>query len=398
MAKKRISHVLLCLFILLILAGCWDSTPIEERGFVVGSALDMKEGRTDGNQELTLTNQFVVPPAISAAAGEEGGGSEAETAFTNVSASGDSIDAMDTEMASLTSKMPFFEHLKLLVISEELASESHLFANTFDIFLRSNQMRRTVKVVVAGDEARELLDFQPKNEQLPAVFINDMLEKSLEKTGLFKPALVGDIHQYLLRNNSFTIPRMSLKGNNIEYDGSAVFHGYKDRMVGTLNKEEMTALNLMLNGMNGGTLEFEYKGDLITFQVYNAKNAIKIDDKNPESIKFNAAVGLEGAIAEVFGNKNMSNPQHIEGIEKAAAKKVEEIINDVVEKSQQELHADIFDFDNQLRERHYDTWQMIKDDWDHGEDYYAKSKVNVKAEVKIRTAGASNKSEGNRKE
>jgi spore germination protein len=160
----------------------------------------------------------------------------------------------------------------------------------------------------------------------------------------------------------------------------------------------MTGLNLMLGDMHGGTMEFKYKGDLITFQIFNAKAVTRIDDKNPHRLKFNIDLGIEGGIIEVFGNKNFNNLKYIEGVEKAAEKKAEEIISSLIEKAQTELHAEIFDFDNQLRERHYDTWQKIKDNWDHGEDYYAKSEIHVKAKVKVRSIGALNRTKNNNKE
>lgn len=391
---RRGYYVCLCILMMTLLTGCWDNVPIEERGFVIGSALDMKDEKINGNYELTLTNQFVVPAGASTTTG---GGGEEQEAFANLSASGNSVFAMDEEMASLTSKIPFFEHLKLLVISEELLSTPHLFADTLDMFVRDKEMRRGVKVVVT-EEAKALFDFKPENAKLPAVYINDMLEDSLEKTSLFKPVLVGDIHEFLLTNRSFTIPKMTSKGDKVQYEGAAVFHGFKDKMVGSLDRDEMIGLNLIMGGMHGGTLEFDFEGDLITFRIYNAKAVVKINPKDPENIKIDIDIGLEGGVAEVFGNKSLDNPENIKGIEKAAAKEVEKIINRTVEKAQKELNADIFGFGDKLRQRHYKTWQKIKDDWDHGENYFAKSDVHVKAKAKIRTAGASNKTESKRKE
>src|SRR5690625_2075693 len=215
MVVKRGYHVCICVLVMTLLTGCWDNVPIEERGFVVGSALDMKDGKIDGNYELTLTNQFVVPAGVSTTTG---GGEGEQGAFTNLSASGSSVFAMDEEMASLTSKTPFFEHLKLLVISEELLSTPHLFANTLDMFVRDKEMRRGVKVVVAEGEAKALFDFKPENAKLPAVYIDDMLEDSLKKTSLFKPVRVGDIHEHLLTNESFTIPKMTSQGDKVIYE------------------------------------------------------------------------------------------------------------------------------------------------------------------------------------
>src|SRR5690625_2722024 len=211
MSMKRRYNVFVYFFMMLFLTGCWDNVSIEERGFVVGVALDKENQKKNGNYQLTLTNQFVIP---SGASTNTTGGSGDLNAFVNFSASGESIFAIDMDMASLTSKIPFFQHLQLLVVSEELISTPNLFANTLDIFVRDKQMRRGINVIVAEGEAKDILDIQPENEKLPAIYIDDMLEESLKKTSLFKPVYVGDIHEYLLTNNSFTkIGRASCSEN-----------------------------------------------------------------------------------------------------------------------------------------------------------------------------------------
>ncbi len=47
------------------LAGCWDRVEIEDRGFVVGAALDLPDEGTEENK-IKLTNQFVVPSGLGA--------------------------------------------------------------------------------------------------------------------------------------------------------------------------------------------------------------------------------------------------------------------------------------------------------------------------------------------
>lgn len=58
--------------VLTLLTGCWDELPIDENGFVVGAAIDLAEEGAEGTPQITLTNQFVIPSALSHA-GQEGG-------------------------------------------------------------------------------------------------------------------------------------------------------------------------------------------------------------------------------------------------------------------------------------------------------------------------------------
>lgn len=380
---------------MMLLTGCWDNVPIEERGFVVGSSLDKEEKKVNDNDELLLTNQFVIPPGIGSNASGE---SPQASAFVNLTAKGDSVFAMDADMASLTSKMPFFEHLQLLVISEELISTPKLFENTLDIFVRDKQMRRGINVIVA-ERAKDILEIQPKNEKLPAVYINDLLEDSLKKTSLFQPIHIGDIHEYLLTNSSFTIPKFTPLEHEAKYEGTAVYHGFENKVVGSLNKDEVMALNFITSiDMHGGTLEFTFREHLITFQIYNTKSKVKLGVKDPKKIKIHVDIGVEGGIAEVFGNISLNNSENAKKIEEAAAKELEKLVHKTVEKAQQELNADIFGFDDKLRKRHYHTWQKIKNDWDHGANYFANSDIQITAKVKIRTTGATDKVNLDKKE
>jgi spore germination protein len=391
MIKK--TYLFIGLIMLMLLTGCWDNIPIEERGFVVGSAIDMKDSKTNGNYDLTLTNQFIVPTGLSTGINQSGG----PKAYMNLSASGTSVFAIDEAMASLTSKIPFFQHLKVLVVSKELVNTPHLLANIMDVFERDKEMRRSIKVIVAEDEAKKVLNALPENEQIPTMYINDLLEESLEKTSLFKPIHVGNIHEYLLTNESFTIPEVTNTKGEMEYVGGAIFNGHDDRVVGTMTKDEMTGMNLITGGTHGGIIEFEYKDHLITFSIFNAKREMDIDTTDPHHLKINMDVGLEGGIVELFGNLNVKDPKTISELEDRVSEEVEKIVNQSIAKSK-ELNAEVFEISKILRERHYDTWQKIEGNWDSGENYYVKSDIHVKAKARIRTGGASRKSESYRKE
>lgn len=391
---KRKCHILGYFLVIMLLTGCWDNISIEERGFVVGTALDKKDEKGDGSYLLTMTNQFVVPPGVST----NGAGIE-QSAFVNLEGSGDSIFAIDTDMASLTSKAPFFGHLQLLVISEDLMLTPNLFLNALDLFVRDKQMRRGINVIVSEGEAKDVLDIQPENEKIPAIYIDNMLEDSLRETSLFKPVYVGDIHEYLLTNNSFTIPKIIAAENKAEYGGAVVYHGFKNRIVGSLTKEEMIGLNLVSSkDMHGGILELNFEGVPITFKIYNTKGKVEINATDPDQLKINVEVGVEGGIAEVFGMKNLNSPENLEEIEKIASKKVEKLVNKVIEKAQGEFNAEIFGFDDKMRERHYRTWEKIKNDWDQGENYFSKSDIEVTGKVRIRTAGAIDKAKSDEEE
>lgn len=68
----------------------------------------------------------------------------------------------------------------------------------------------------------------------------------------------------------------------------------------------------------------------MAFRIYNAKSKEKIDEED-------------------FGKKYLNNSKNLEEIEKLPSKKVEEFVNNNIEKAKSELNAEIFGFDDKMR-------------------------------------------------
>lgn len=389
MIKKKYHLLIICLSVAL-LTGCWDNVPIEENGFIAGSAIDVKNGKVNGNYHLLLTNQFVTTQAITTS-GEEGAGEQ--EAYMNVAAGGDSLFKISDKMAVKISDPPFYGHLKVIIVSKELAATPHLFANMLDLFLSGKQMRRDLKVIVADGEANKMLDVLPENEEVPAIYIDNLLSESLKQTSVFDPIVIGEIQERLLANESFVLPEVRQNDGEVEYEGASVFHGMKSQMVGSMNTQEVTGLSMVTGGDQGGSIELKYRDHLITFRIYNEQGTIDIDTTNPEKLAINMQIKLEGGIAEIFGNENLRDPQEITWIEKQVGKEAEKYAKQAISKSK-DLNADIFGIGDQLKKKHYDTWQKIKKDWEAGENYFQKSDIDVQANAKIRTSGAIERVEG----
>lgn len=387
MNKRKHPIIIYCLLTLLLM-GCWDETNIEERGFIVGSAIDLEDEKKNDNHQVILTNQFVIPPGIGTPS-DSGDGTQ--KAYLNLSASGDSLFVIDKKMRTSINVIPFFEHLKVIVISEDVLGIPHLFPNIMDVFFRNYEIRRVPQIIIAKGEARKILDITPENEKVPALYMDTLLGKKTGDTGTLRPVQLGDIHEYFLNDSTFTIPMYIPSENKLDYEAGVVFHGYEGKLVGTLNKQEMQGLNLALGEFQGGPIEFEYEGNLVTFNINKANSKIKIDTKDQEKILVSLKVNAEGRIAEVFGTQKIMDPKTVDKIEEKAAERIEEIIKKTVEKAQKELQADVFGLKTKLNQRHYQTWQRVKDDWDHGDYYFGKSIFHVKAKVRIRTAGESEK-------
>lgn len=182
MSKRWRCGWILCLVFLT--TGCWDRVEIENRGFVIGVAIDAAKekqaketeekeapSKPKGKQRFVATHQFVVPGALKGQGGGGGqqGGGQGGDAFLNLSSEGNTMFEIARTFATRTSRSPYLEHLKIIIVSEELAKKGQ-FAHVLDFFLRNHEMRRTTKIMIAkGGEARKVLEVTPKNEKLPVL-------------------------------------------------------------------------------------------------------------------------------------------------------------------------------------------------------------------------------------
>lgn len=375
-----------CLFVIngllvLILTACWDSESIEDRGFVIGTAIDLGENK-ENHENFLVTNQFVIPSNVPSVTNQGGGGEP----FMNISADGISLFQIDQEMSKLTNKLPFFEHLKIIIVSEEIASTPHLFSNLIDVYVRSPEMRRGIKVVIS-EEAKLLLNARPKAEKLPAIYIESLLEKSARRTGLYKPKVIGDIHEEILKNSSYVLPKIIPVDDRIEYEGGVVFHGTLDHMVGSLTDKEMIGLNLILGKNKSGTLEFEFDENIITAEIEHIQNTVSMQEVTKENLQASIDINVEASIQEVLGAEDLQTKELLKKIEYTLAEQITLLVKNTINKAQNELHADIFQLDSLLKTRHPQIWKTMKEDWVQGANYFSKTNIKVTTKADVHSIG-----------
>src|SRR5699024_11667123 len=71
-----------------------------------------------------------------------------------------SSDVCSSDLSSLTARQPFYEHLKVIVFSEELAREPGVFESLVDVFIRYHEMRRATRVFISRGNASDILDIR----------------------------------------------------------------------------------------------------------------------------------------------------------------------------------------------------------------------------------------------
>ncbi|WP_245976747.1 Ger(x)C family spore germination protein [Oceanobacillus arenosus] len=378
--------LLILLIGLVFLTGCWGKVEIENRGFVVGTAIDLEEKKGNGKYKLVMTNQLINP----AAATTPSNAGNAQKGFMNISVDDESLFAASRKMRQLTNLIPYYQHLKVILVSEAVLSQPGLFTDVMDVFVRNHELRRGVKVFVTKDKANKILEYVPEVEKTPSMFL-DKLANNGKNAGLLEPKKIDRLQNIFIYERSYFVPRVKLENNKIVYDDVVVVQGSNNQMVGILNAEETKGLLYITSPTKGGSIEANFDGNSINVETTNAKTKIKLTNKDKENLAFSLKVNFEGSIEEHYGQANLLTEKSLVEIEAALEKDIKKMVERTIEKVQKEYKLDVLKFGDTIRRDHYDLWKTIVDNWDRGENYFSKSTVDVKVEANIISTGASNR-------
>lgn len=381
---------LLVYFVLLsiILSGCWGQRDIEDQGFVIGTGIDLEEEQSSDEIQLRMTNQTVVPPML----GTPGGQGPTENSGTkNVTATGNSLAIASANIDTLSARVPFYEHLKLIVISKDVVATPDLFPSVMDFFLRAAEMRREIKLVIADGEAASIMELEPEGELLPIMYIESTFENTDQTLQILSAPRIGDVNEFLLDNNSFAIPMIKSVENHGHIEGAAVFRGDTDTMVGMLHKDEVKGLNLIKGSSQGGVIDFYYHEKMMDLRITDLDSDLHITVNDPENIKISINIEVQGYVSEMSGGQTLGSEEHLREIEKKVTERVEELAKKAIDKGKKELQIDFFGFNEHLHAKQYDFWEKVKDDWDRGKNLFADSTIDVSAKAVVKALGAMDK-------
>ncbi|PYI57270.1 Ger(x)C family spore germination protein [Paenibacillus flagellatus] len=406
MGKRTVMRLVAAVGLVVFCTGCWDRVEINERGFVIGVAIDLPDekgseaekeqtalSKVHGDRRFKATYQFVSPGSLQyggkgGSGGGGGGGSSA--AFYNVSSVGDSMDVISREFASRVSRSPYFEHLKMIIISEKVARSKAMLTDVLDFFLRDHEMRRGVKIMISRSEAASVLDVRPPNEKLPVMYLNSVTENVRKTSRMIPETKIGDIHEHFLRRESYAL--QSVQSNSVEaaVAGAAVIQGGTNVLVGFLDEEEAIGLNFVTNQVRGGVIKAKAKSDAIVYDIQNSKRSISADLSDIRQPRFRISIETEGLIGESLESLDLLKNGTLGDMEESVAQEIERLVTNAIKKLQNEYKADVAGLNAYLRRNHYGVWKTIKSDWETGDRLFMRAKISVEAKVTIRRIGTVN--------
>lgn len=377
--KQRTKRTVLCLSLLsfLVLPGCWDKREIEQIGMVAGIGLD--QGEDSANHRIKMTQQFV-NTTIGTKEGVVKG-------YFNLTDEGPNIFEIIRRTSTRTDRSPYYTHLKVIILSDKITSSSQLM-DLMNFFQRDHEMRRTVRVYFSKGLASTVLEKKTENKETPSFNIFNKSRNHYKTLEMPRQVTLGEMSVHLSSDQSFLVQRIDLSDGS-EMQGAAVVSGKKKRLIGWLDKEEVSGINWILgtkNGSRGGVMtvtDKKTKKDLI-YEVNHITTKIK-PQVDGEQITFYVSIDSEGRLGEDWTVNDAFEEDFIKKADELIANEIKHIAEQSIAKVKDTYKADVAGFGEQLRINNYKEWKKVKDDWD---DAFSRSNVVIEAKVHIREFGS----------
>lgn len=181
---KYIVMIVIVLLITIPFAGSYSVQSIDDLAYLVALGIDIGK-----NNNYTVTFQFTKPNS----SGENAASETAPTITNSIDAS--SLDSAISLMNTYVSKEITLSHCKIIVISEEIASEG--VANLLYSLMNKTQIRPNCNIIVSKSTAKDFIkNVQPSLENLIAKYY-EIAPTSGEYTGYTGNIKLGDFfNQY----------------------------------------------------------------------------------------------------------------------------------------------------------------------------------------------------------
>ena len=224
---------ILCLLIIpLFLTGCYDYQELNNRAVIAGIAIDYKEEEFFVDLEI-LNNK-------------KGNGQEEESDKTYyVEGYGSTLTEAFQNCHLKLSKEPYYSHLKVLIIGEEVAQEKIL--DVLDYMIRDPSIRNIFLPVVAkGVDAKEILESVTTENPVVSTSIQSMIENNTANDSV---SVIKDFESFLDTiidpYQDAYINTITKNEDTLKINGVAAFKGNDLQTI--LNLEETIAFNTLNN-------------------------------------------------------------------------------------------------------------------------------------------------------
>ncbi|MEQ2464580.1 Ger(x)C family spore germination protein [Niallia hominis] len=390
---KRVAVFLCILNCLFLLTGCWDRKELSEIKVVAGMAIDKGE-----NAKYKVSVEALNAAELST----QSAGGNAPTVVEGIE--GDSISEITHLFNEYYAQILIYSHMKVLVISEEVASAGRL--DFIDFLERNREIRDDFNIIIAKEgKAEDILKIAAHYKKASSLKLSPQLDHLLEDWGGDPGmSIINFISELNLEGKEPVLGTVRLKGDiekgeSIEnimkvtpdaivvVDSLAIFKG--GRLVGFLSLEDTRNYLWTRNDIKTTSLTIECKkGDFSAIRVTESQTEVTSKMKNGKPF-FQVSIKAEGFIEGTQCYNNVEKLGTIAKYEKLINETFSKKITDTITKVQKQYQADIFGFGEVMRRQDFNSFMKVKDNWN---EEFASGDVKVDMDFILRRSGIRSKS------
>jgi spore germination protein KC len=353
-----------CRFLLILVVlftnGCWSYHELNQLAVVAGTAID--RGRKPGTVQLTL--QIFKPSAAQSGGGGGGvgGGGGQQQPFIVKSRAGKTIfDAAQNFLAE-TDRRLYWPHNQVIILGNEQAR--HGVRLVLDYFIRTNEPRPTIWILVAEKKAGAILYAPGELEKVSAMEISQLVQAQAASS---KNVMIN-LQDFVSRLLSKTVAPIAtlIKINEVGgkkrliLSGTAVFKG--DRLIGILDGRQTRGLLWVQGKVKQGAVIINVPGGKAGLEIARSRTKVKpVLLKNKFKIK--VSIHEEGNLDCQMSPEELTKPDQLKSLARREATVIKNEINAALTKAK-EFNADIFGFSEAIHKSNPKEWRKIKDKWD----------------------------------
>ncbi|WP_449289968.1 Ger(x)C family spore germination protein [Paenibacillus rubinfantis] len=390
---RKVGRVALALLTLVLSAGCWDSSEVNDLALELAWGID-----TAKNEDLMISAQVIAPFRMGSAEGGSsggGGGGQDKPYFVMSGIGKDTLDAVQ-QMQTKLSRQVYRAHRRVIVIGEAQARKG--LKKVLDTYSRDPNLKlRSDVFIVKGGTAKEFLNVAYPLEDIPGI---GALKEYSQIGTLKEMGLINLLISSISDGNCPALPAIAIGSDttgpeDTDQDGSSGGEGF--RIAGTAIFDNELKLLGYIKGSEGKLLRW-IKGELskliVTAPIEEEEGEVSLDLNKLRSkvlprfegdqIKIQVILKGQGMIRENNTNLDLMQPHNLTIAEEALEKQVETSVSQTITKVQEEFGADVFEFGEVIHRKYPSRWKSLREDWDAE---FRKAEVSVKADLTIRRIG-----------
>lgn len=330
--------IIILLFLILSLSGCYDYKEVNELSIVSGIGIDYKD------------NEYIITLEVLNDSGDK---NSVKTKSFTVTSKGKNLSEAIENTSALLTKRAYLPHTKLLVVSKTIAKDK--LTSIYDYMLRNTYIHEKLNVVIS-DNPKELMSNITEKIPTPSLSIVKLINSNeySTNTGIHKT-----IYELVTDSLSFgkdsCLNEISYDNENETFiiDGLAILSNDKYKL--TINNELANYYNILSNISKKNIITTTINGQSFAVALHNPD--IKID-VGKDKITINA--NLKAKDYDNPTNIVVRDAKNLEEINKLLN---EEFSNKVLEfiKILQDNNSDILGFAHsyysKTREKYDNLWQ-----------------------------------------